>query len=498
MNIKLRNVDIRVFAILISFGLSAWHVLLNPIPNADAFDYIRTATVYLDSGLAAAFSWYPSATYPVLIGVLHQLTGIDLVSSGQLLNALFYALIVYAFISISLELRNTRHIALISAAIILTFPTLNEYRYYLIRDIGFLAFMLLAGLQLIRYSKQCQNKNAIAFVSLALIAALFRSEALVYLALAPVALIASAQSRWQAFLKLEALLFAIGILTVAILFMLNINMFSILQRVLTVYWPFLQDAFTALSDGNSALSDAIFGQYAANFSGEYIGLFMLTGLSAVLLAKLLSGLGVPFLLVLLYGLNQHRRELFNNRTRELLGFALISFAIVLCFLALTRFISTRYTLMFSLSLLALVPLIIDSTLIQMHKQQRQKLASGIFIVLFLFSAIDAHISFGGSRDSLQDATDWLLTNTQDGDTVFTNSPYIAYYSGRVENYDEITRYLSEYTIENTQFDTILAITTGSGNDQRIEHSVEFAQIELLAAFPDGEEPEVLIFRRLGN
>ncbi len=498
MTTNWRNLDIRVLAILVSCALSVWHVFANPIPNADAFSYVRTASVYLESGVAAAFSWYPSATYPVLMGIVHQVTGIDLFTAGQLINGIFYAVIVYAFISIPLEFRNTQRIALIAAAFILIFPTLNEYRYYLIRDIGFLAMMLLAALQLTRYAKLGKNSHGITFILFVFVAALFRSEALVYLPLAPIALIGRTQNPWHLFLRLELYLLGLGACALLLLFMLNIDVVNILQRVLTVYWPFLRDALAAMSDGDSPLSVAVFGDYAANFSGQYIWLFMLAGLSAVLLAQLLNGLGVPVLLLLLYGLTKHRQDFLNKDTRVILSFSLVAFAILLAFLALTRFISTRYTMMFSLSVLAVLPLVLDQLLTRIQQMHRRTFANIALIFLFVFSAIDAHISFGGSRNSLQSALDWVATNTQEGDAFFTNSRFIAYYSGRVEDYDVISRYIEEDAIQNAQYGTIFVLMTSSSNDKHIETSVEFQQIEALAAFPNAQEPEVLIYRRLGN
>lgn len=498
MSKQWRDIDILAIAILVSFVLSAWHVFANPIPNSDAFDYVRTATVYLDSGIAAAFSWDPTATYPIAMGIVHQVTGLNLFASGQLINAALYGLIIYAFMSIALELRNTRRIALISAALILVFPTLNEYRYYLIRDIGFLAFMLLAALQLMRYYHHSHSRHACAFIALVVAATLFRTEALAYLPLAPLALLAGPQGQWRAFLKLELFLLGIGVSALIAFFVLSIDVIEILQRVVTVYWPFLHDALIAFSDKSSPLSIAVFGEYAANFSGKYIWLFMFAGLSAVLLAQLLSGLGVPALLLVIYGLAQQRREFSQDSTRVLLGFVFISFAILLVFLGLTRFISTRYTMLFSLSLLAIMSVVIDNMLVQIDTLKRRNLAKGALVFFLLFSAIDAHISFGDSRDSLQDASEWLVANTQSGDAIFTNSDYIAYHSGRVENYDEVSRYITDGMIENAQYGTILVLMMSRSIEQQLQHSLEFQQLEALAAFPNEQDPEVLIYRRLGN
>src|SRR5690606_7227303 len=92
--------DVRWWAVAASLLLSLLHALLNPMPNVDAFTYVRTAEVFLNEGLFAAFAWYPSATYPLLIAGVHQLTGLNLFVSGQVINALLYALLTWVFITL--------------------------------------------------------------------------------------------------------------------------------------------------------------------------------------------------------------------------------------------------------------------------------------------------------------------------------------------------------------------------------------------------------------
>ena len=91
-----------------------------------------------------------------------------------------------------------------------------------------------------------------------------------------------------------------------------------------------------------------------------------------------------------------------------------------------------------------------------------------------------------------------MANTQSGDAIFTNSDYIAYHSGRVENYDEVSRYITDGMIENAQYGTILVLMMSRSIEQQLQHSLEFQQLEALAAFPNEQDPEVLIYRRLGN
>ncbi len=498
MSTKWRDMDIRKAAVLISLLLSVWHIAINPIPNTDAFTYIRTAQIYVDQGVAAAFQWYPTASFPVLMGMIHRVFGIDLILSGQLLNALLFAGLVYAFISLVLEARNTRRVALIAAIVILVFPSVNEYRYYLIRDIGFLAFAISGALQLCRYSKSLSLQHLGGFIAFTLLAALFRAEALAYLPLAPLALLMTERKQLRIVLKFELSLLVLGLIVLAIMNALNAGILDALQRMIAVYLPFLKDALNALSAENSPLAIAIFGEYAANFSGEYLWLFMLTGMSAILVMKLIVGFGGPTLLIFLYAYKADKLDIRAPGLRVTLTYCAIAFVILLSFLALTRFLSSRYTLMFCVSLLPLLVLTIDKLIEPIQQSPHRKLLQGALGALLLFSAVDAHISFGDSERSLDEGVAWLKENTEEGDSVFTNSNYVAYFSGRVANYDTLTRYISAEDVSNTPYGTILVLTTGRVINDELAHNLEFQQIELLAAYPDAEDPDLVIYRRLGN
>ncbi|MDP1931849.1 MAG: hypothetical protein Q8L60_10360 [Gammaproteobacteria bacterium] len=501
MKSQWRDIDIRYYAIAVSLLLSFLHALLNPMPNADAYAYVRTAEVYLNDGVAAAFSWYPSATYSVLIGVLHQVTGLNLFAAGQLLNSFLYALVVYTFISLALEIRDTRRLAIIAAVTVLIYPQLNEYRYFLIRDIGFLAFALLGLLFLIRYGKAQRIADIVVFCVATAIAALFRSEALVYFMVGPLVLLFSSQLDWRARLvmlsKMVAIAIGLAFLAAVVLVILDVNVVRILRRIVSVYLPFLNDAWASLSAESSPLTDAVFGEYAADYSGKYIVLFMTAGLGAILLIKLITGFGAVPLLIILYGLKKRFCELTNPALRPVFCYALIAFVIMLGFLMLTRFMSTRYTLLFCTSLVLLIPLVIDNALLQVRGESAMKITKGVLGFIVLFCAVDAHISFGASKEMLQDASDWIVANTPENVSLITNSSYVAYHSGRVRNYDKISRYVDENTITYAGFGTLLALALDRNVNELLEAARSFQQVELVVQFPAEGEPEFAIYRRTG-
>jgi len=497
------NNDVRWWAIAASLLLSLLHALLNPMPNVDAFTYVRTAEVYLDQGLFAAFAWYPSATYPLLIAGVHQLTGVNLFVSGQIINALIYALLTFTFITLVMEIRRraatageTDRLALIAAITVLVFPQLNEYRYFLIRDIGAIAFLLLGLLQLMRVGRERWLRHALLFGLFTLLAALFRAEALVYLLLGPCALLLN--TRLERSSRVRQVL---GILAVALLLMAvaiaasrvaGMDFPAVLERVVAVYQPFIASTTESLDGINSPISEAVFGEYAADYSGQYIALFLVTGLAAILVLKLITGFGIPALLLILQGLRTGSAQQSNPAMRQAFLYASIAFLIMLAFLLLTRFLSTRYTLMFCVTLMLMAPFVVDAL------WQRTRAIRSLLLLVLLYCSVDAHISFGDSKESVQQASDWLVANTPADAAVVTNSTYLAYHSKRVSEYDRTSRYIDQETILNAPFGTLLAFSLDRDVDALLEHSLEFRRIELVRSFPEGGEPEFVIYRRLGN
>ena len=127
---------------LISLLLSALAVAVDPVVNNDGVWYLSVAKVFASGQLSEAIRLdvaYQWPFYPFLIGSLTGLTGLDVELSAWLLNALFASAATVAFVAISRELGGDRQTRLFAALIILTIPLLNDYRSFVIRDIGYWA-----------------------------------------------------------------------------------------------------------------------------------------------------------------------------------------------------------------------------------------------------------------------------------------------------------------------------------------------------------------------
>ena len=188
MNMAWRYWDIRYLAVIASLLLSGLSALNASLPNDDAYTYLRTAEIFLNDGIGAAISHYTWAGYPILIGIT-SLTGLSLLQAAYTLNAMFYGLLVFSYISIVRQIDNSKLTAYLGALTVLAYPELNEYRDMVIRDIGYWSLCLFAIWRFMIYRDSRQFSALATFVIVMIAAALFRAEALIYLLAIPLVLL---------------------------------------------------------------------------------------------------------------------------------------------------------------------------------------------------------------------------------------------------------------------------------------------------------------------
>ena len=134
-----------------SLILSAWSVWADPIVNNDGVYYFRAAEQILYGEWGEAISVYSWPFYPAFIAYLSKFTGVDIVSAAYVLNALLCVVVVTGFLFVVYALGGDRNTLIAAAIVVLAFPTLNKFRPFIIRDIGYLAFYLWSIGFLFRY-----------------------------------------------------------------------------------------------------------------------------------------------------------------------------------------------------------------------------------------------------------------------------------------------------------------------------------------------------------
>jgi hypothetical protein len=492
------QVDIRLIAIAVSLLVSVLGMLSNSLPNDDAYAYIRTADIALNEGLAAAVQHYAWVSYSLLIAAI-SLLGFDLFTSAYLINSLFYALLVYSFLSIVRLIDDAPLVSLLAAFCILLYPQLNEFRFDVIRDVGYWALSLFALWQFLLFYKLQQNQNLIAFGLGLLLAASFRPEAIVYLIVTPFALLFDtryerAQCR-RHFAK--AIGIAIGALAFSflVLALMGISFASLLADFLSVYDPFIDTTFNSTEADSSALSTAVFGEHASSYSGPYLSLFLVTGLLAILLAKLFSGIGGPFFWLLVYGAFKRFLKLERNLYLPIVFFLLTNIFIVFMFILVTRYVSSRYAMLFCLLFALLVPIVLANIVRQFNQTAYKNAGMRILILFFGYCAFDSFISFGDSKVFVYDSIDWIATQSNDSAGLLTNNHAVAYYSGQVEDYDQVERLLVETDITSARPDDLIAIEMHYEMFELVESAAVKPLLEFQSAFPSQNDQQLVVYKR---
>jgi len=492
---RLARLDARLWVVAASLPPSAWAGVTATVPNDDAFVYIRTAEIFLKDGLAAAFAHYDWAGYPVLLG-LAGAAGLDLFTAAHLFNALFFALLSFAFVGICREFSQDRGLLALAALTILLFPEINEYRYLVLRDTGFWAFTLFGLWWLIRYSAAGSWQACLLFCASLLLAALFRPEAALYPLLAPWCLLWDRRHPRprRILLCARAVAVALGGLLLAFLAAgaLGLDLFRQAVSLASTYAPFVQSLFDPAAA--QAAAEAIFGEHGATWSGRYLPVFLLTGLLSILVLELLYAVGMPFSPMLAWG--WFKRWLLPDRNKALpvIAFAAVNLLTVLIFILITRYLDSRYAMVFSLSLALAVPFTARETLARMVPGAR--LAPWLLALFFTFSAVDSYHTFGRSKTYVAAAVEWLHANRGAAPQLLTNNRAVAYYSGLVAEYDRVQPRLTEQEILAAAPGAWIVVETSPVIEQLLARPDIATLFEPRAAFPDAGEARMKIYRRL--
>ena len=154
---------IRILAVLISFALSAWAQYSDGIVNRDGILYLEAAAQLEQGQWSAALAVYTWPFYSALIALMSYLTGLGVEPAAHLLDALLFALMVWAFINVVAELGGDRKTLVAAALVVLLAPQLNEHRSDIFRDNGYWAFYLLSLWLFIKYMlrSKIRRKHAV-------------------------------------------------------------------------------------------------------------------------------------------------------------------------------------------------------------------------------------------------------------------------------------------------------------------------------------------------
>ncbi|MDX9706330.1 MAG: hypothetical protein RBT86_01995 [Azospira sp.] len=402
--------------------------------NRDGMLYVDVARIFMESGFSAAAQTFPWPFLSILIAFVSQGTGLGPETAGHVLNAIFLAGTCALLVACSMRLYPGA--GWMVALTVLALPGLNDYRDQIIREYGYWFFVVLSLWLSLRWADAPDWRTGLWIQLAIIVAALFRTEALVFL---PALLLwqlreapARERRRRIAMLGLLPLLAALAML----LLLTSGNLPARLAVDLSRISP---QRFSAVA-GEIALA-------LPPAARENAGTILFFGSLAIIPVKFVKMSGL-FLVPLIYAL----RVLPGTHWR-LFGWAFAAqLAVLAVFVTDMHFLAGRYVV--ALLLLA-APLIGCGFHALLQRYSRWKLPAVIILVLL---ATANAVSLSPTKQHFVAAGHWLAANAEDSPRTYNESARAAYYAGwryRAVTATEATREALKQSIQRGEFDLVI-------------------------------------------
>lgn len=436
---RLVHGDVRLPAVLISLLLSVWLVYVDGVVNNDGILYLKAARAFARGDAAAAAQIYTWPFYSWLIAAFHQATGLGLETAAHIIDALFGALLVYAFITLVALFDKRRGTLICAAVVILLWPALNKYRAEVIRDVAYWACYLSALVFFLRfYARPAAFHLAIAWGVAMVAGSLFRIEGMVLLIALPLVLLFDGRSpvmaRMRHFLMAESVLLGCA-LAIACYWMAQPGDVIFSGR-LAEPMEWLQRLPQLFSDELSARAHTVERTLLSEYSSGYaMGAVLLT-LGLIIVGDFISNIEVLHLFLAGYPfVFRDFRESLRFK-RVLLWVALLNLAVIFIFALEYFFLIGRYIMPLSLLALVFAPIGLMRLYERWTAMRREGVAwrrNWLFVVVclgFAVALVDSTYSLGPSKQYLREGGLWIQANVSRPARILMNSEIAAFYAGR--------------------------------------------------------------------
>lgn len=421
-----------VFATLTSIFLSVWVGYQNAVINPDGICYVLSAQHVGSGGLHDVLSFCPQSRWPfysILIYGLAQLVPLSYFSAAVILNTLLSLLSVVTFIGIVKLLGGSKRVLWLAALVILFAHQFNVLRDNVIRDHGFWAFYLVSIFCLLRYVADRRWWEAIAFQASLVIATLFRIEGAVFLILLPmVSLFTTApnsRERAKSFFMLNLPIIIFGCAGV-VWWLQSSHDLNQLGRVQELIQQ-VQHGYDDILWRYESVRAALF-KYVLPVEGlSDASALVITGWIGWFIYNVVITLSACYSMLVCYAWLCARRFLSTNGRVVLAGYLVINSLITLIFLAEHLFVSKRYLMAFSLTLMLWVPFAIDELIAQWASLKHR-----VFLVVMTIGLVVTGLTgiagFGQSKLYVRTAGEWVSKNVPAHASLYSNDYQLMYYT----------------------------------------------------------------------
>ena len=150
----------------------------------------------------------------------------------------------------------------------------------------------------------------------------------------------------------------------------------------------------------------------------------------------------------------------------------------------------------TISLKTILLALMLSRMLTMAQAKHQRFIPKLIGLLLIYCAIDAYFSFGADRGYLKEAGDWIAQNTSESTTLLTNNRLVAYYSRRVEDYDELQVEISGEDILQLGPGTLIGFEEDTPSVGLFDREPVSTAVEEVIRFGEDSGRQLVVYRRL--
>ena len=429
----LNHLDIRFWAAFSSILLSCICLAQVDVINNDGILYLRTAETFENGNWLLAHQLYHWPFYSFLIYLTHTLTHLSFEYSAYLLNTFFFAIATVCFVDITEQLQFEKKYVWFSLLLFSLFPLINDYRNFIIRDAGFLAFYLLSLRSLFIYVNPGNIKSSLHLLGWLLfmsLACLFRVEGFIYLFITPLLLLLIEKEAKERFKIIIFLATPVAILFIFIGFLMYVKPQYILKnidRIQELYEKVLT-SYAAIVSGFCEKIPIIHDQILNIFSNAYSTFFLASGITCYYFLESVRAFNPVCLLLIILG-SLRSSVYFKTQTRQvLLGYILLCFLTTYLFTLRYFFLSNRYLLpMVVTALFFAIPglKLIEEKFLSLKKYPLF-FFKGLLFLMTLYIFLEGITHFGYSKLYVKDASLWVKQHFSTKEKIYSNSRQIMY------------------------------------------------------------------------
>ncbi|MDP2154037.1 MAG: hypothetical protein Q8J66_10320 [Methylotenera sp.] len=399
--------------------------------NPDSILYFESAKLIAVGQWKEALQVWNWPLYPILIATVHKITFLGIQASAQVLNVLFFGLSAFSFIQI-IRLAGGKQLTMVAGALILFSSQyiVGDVLEMLMRDEGFWAFYLTSIVFFIRFYQGFKLKDALLWQVSAIIATLFRIEAITYLVLLPtlvlVCMNADLKTRIRYFLTSHSLnLFLALVLVLAIAFHgdLSVKNLGRLQEVFTL--NLYEELTRQLFSHAAIMSNDVLGKYLEEFAVQGLLLTFIY----VMIVKAISTTGLINFIMAVFTVKNRSALIESKSFQVLTAIALISLMNMALIITKVFVMSSRYVVGLAFVLMILATFQFANILMRSSSHPAKKfqwLAIGL-IVFMTLSIVKNIMPKAEGYNYMQDAAAWVKTYNKDNKPVFYDETRVRYY-----------------------------------------------------------------------